>query len=381
MGKIKILCKKFINFSKILIFADYSFRYPEKKKILLFDNNLEFFLKKYVNKNQYTVLFSRHKKYNFLIILKLIFKFRFSSLNYFNDYIEYVDPKILITFSDNYPIFYKLKVPKNTKKIFAQAANRTKAGGDVFDKIKELKKSKKFNKVDEMLVFNKKVGEEYKKFIHGNVRVIGSIRSNAFNINLKKKKFDMFYISTWRDHDVKSKFTKTVNWQRIISSERTFLEKLKNFSIRNNRHLTVYGKYNSLKEEQYFTEIFDKTNWKFLKNDRMKSYKYCDAAKLIISSSSTLGYEALARGSKVVFFNYIDFDQSTKSKNFCWPYKIAKRGAFWTNDISQNSCNKIINYVSKLSSNSWKKIYLKEFKKINFINYDRNNSILRSLIK
>ena len=57
MGKIKILCKKFINFSKILIFADYSFRYPEKKKILLFDNNLEFFLKKYVNKSQYTVLF------------------------------------------------------------------------------------------------------------------------------------------------------------------------------------------------------------------------------------------------------------------------------------------------------------------------------------
>ena len=43
MGKISILCSKLINFSKILIFADYSFKNPEKKKILLFDDNLEFF--------------------------------------------------------------------------------------------------------------------------------------------------------------------------------------------------------------------------------------------------------------------------------------------------------------------------------------------------
>ena len=50
-------------------------------------------------------MFSRYEKYNFYIILKLFLRFKFSSLNYFNDFIKYVDPKIIITFSDNYPIF------------------------------------------------------------------------------------------------------------------------------------------------------------------------------------------------------------------------------------------------------------------------------------
>ena len=382
MGQIRTLCSKLINFSKILIFADYSFKYPEKKKILLFDDNLEFFLKKYVNKNQYTVLFSRHKKYNFSIILKLLLKFKFSSLNYFNDYIKYVNPNIIITFSDNYPIFYKLKAPKNAKKIFVQGANRTTAGGDVFSKIKDLKKIKKLNKVDEMLVFNEKVGKIYQRFISGKTKVIGSVKSNAFKINHKKKSFDIFYISTWRDLDLRYDFTESVSWQKIISSEKNFLKNLKDYSLKNNRKITVYGKYDSSeKEKKYFAEIFDQANWNYLKNTRMKSYHYCDAAKLIISNASTLGYEALARGSKVIFFNYHDFDSSTVSKNFCWPYRLKKNGPFWTNDISLKNCSKIISYISSLSNKEWKKIYIKEFKKINFITYDRNNSILKSLIK
>ena len=73
----------------------------------------------------------------------------------------------------------------------------------------------------------------------------------------------------------------------------------------------------------------------------MKSYHYCDAAKLIISNASTLGYEALARGSKVIFFNYHDFDSFQQyRKIFCWPYRLKKNGPFWTNDISLKNCSK-----------------------------------------
>ena len=138
-----MLLKKIIIFLKVLINAKYIFKFPQKKKILLFDDNLEFFLNRCIPKSKYSVLFSRNKNYNLLLILKLLCKFKFSYLNYFNEYIKYVDPKILLTFSDNYPIFYKLKVPKKTKKIFAQAAYRTATQEDVFFNFKKVEKNKK----------------------------------------------------------------------------------------------------------------------------------------------------------------------------------------------------------------------------------------------
>ena len=107
MKKINIFIKKLINFFKIIIYADYSFSYPSKKKVLLFDDNLEIFLRKYIPMSNYTILFSRYKKYNFLILIKLLIQLKLNSLNYFNEFISYVRPKIIITFSDNYQIFTK----------------------------------------------------------------------------------------------------------------------------------------------------------------------------------------------------------------------------------------------------------------------------------
>ena len=112
-----------------------------------------------------------------------------------------------------------------------------------------------------MLVFNEKVGKIYQRFISGKTKVIGSVKSNAFKINHKKKSFDIFYISTWRDRDLRSDFTESVSWQKIISSEKNFLKNLKNYSLKNNRKITVYGKYDSSeKEKKYFAEIFDQAN-------------------------------------------------------------------------------------------------------------------------
>jgi surface carbohydrate biosynthesis protein len=370
--------EKIINFLKIFIYANYTLSYPKKKKILLFDDNLESFLNRYVPKSKYCVLFSRHKNHNFLIILELICRFKFSHLNYFNKYIEYVKPSIILTFSDNYPIFYRLKAPKYSKKIFAQAAYRTSTFTDIFFHTEKLKKIKKYNKVDEMLVFNKKVGEMYKKFINGNSIVIGSIKSNAFKIDLKKKKFDILFISSWRNLNLNWKLSDTVNWEKIVSTEKKILVNLKNYAKINKRHITVYGKYNSNKEKEYFNNILKGSNWSYLKNDRMKSYKYCDESKLIISTVSTLGYEALSRGSKVVVFNFMNYDRSTISKNFCWPYQVPKNGPFWTSNVSQMSCDKIIDYVSKVSLKKWKNVVNREIG--NTIYYDKYNSTLRNLI-
>ena len=76
------------------------------------------------------------------------------------------------------------------------------------------------------------------------------------------------------------------------------------------------------KEKKIFLKniLGPEKNWSFLDNNRLRSYHYCDMSKLVVSSVSTLGYEAISRSSKVAIFNIFNRDNSSKSKNFCWPY-------------------------------------------------------------
>ena len=68
--------------------------------------------------------------------------------------------------------------------------------------------------------------------------------------------------------------------------------------------------------KKFFKNILGpEKNWRFLDNDRMRSYHYCDMSKLVISSVSTLGYEAISRSSKVAIFNTFNQDNSSKSKS------------------------------------------------------------------
>ena len=141
--------KSLINIFKIIIFADYSFKYPKKNKIVLWDDNLKEFLEPYVSKKNFTILYSRGKNYNILILLKTLFTKRifFRGIDYFNTFLSYVEPKILITFTDNYDIFYRIGNFKNIKKIFIQNAYRTETKEDIFFYKKKLKEEKKNLKV------------------------------------------------------------------------------------------------------------------------------------------------------------------------------------------------------------------------------------------
>ncbi len=372
--------KTLINILKIIIFADYSFKFPKKNKIVLWDDNLKEFLEPYVKHKNFTVLHSRGKSYNFLILLKTLLNkgIFFSGIDYFNTFLLYVEPKILITFTDNYDIFYRIGNFKNIKKIFVQNGYRTETKEDVFFNKKKLKKEKKDLKVDYMLTFNEKVGKKYQEFINGNYKVIGSFRSNRFKIH-KKKKIDILFISHWRAH-LNYMVTPTLSFKKWLSLHSSLVKKVHNFAKSENLNLVVYGKYKDEREKNFFKNILGpEKNWSFLDNNRLRSYHYCDMSKLVVSSVSTLGYEAISRSSKVAIFNIFNRDNSSKSKNFCWPYKIKKEGPFWTSDLSESSCNKLLKKLLTLNLKSWEKIKKENFKQI--LSYDENNQKFKRLFK
>ena len=148
---------------------------------------------------------------------------------------------------------------------------------------------------------------------------------------------------------------------------------------KNNRHLTIYGKNKDDKEKEFFIKALGKENkyWNYLSNTRDNSYHNLDKSKMVISTLSTLGIECLTRDTKVAFFNVCNFDKSTESKKFGWPYNLPNNGPFWNSELSQKSCNKLLNQVSKINRNKWHNL---KNKYSYILKYDENNKIFVKLM-
>lgn len=363
MKPLLLVFKKFKYFFLIFLHMKYSLSLPPRKKILLFDANLENSLSRYLKKSDYEILHSRKKNYNFLIFLQSLVKnfFSFSSVDYFNIYIKYVNPKIIITLSDNYVEFYRLNKPKNSKKFFIQNAWRTKQL-DIFSDIKKLQKNKKFNNVDYMFVFNQAVGKLYNTFIQGKIIPIGSFRSNTLKIKKYNKK-GVLFISHWRHHNVNFKVAHDYRFGDLLQNQIELLKFVYNTCVKKNKKLFIYGKqpkHLNKNEINFYNDILkNKKNWQFIPNEgynNNKTYKHIDRSELVVSTSSTLGYETLARGTKVAIFNIDNFTKSSLSNSFGWPVSLNAKGPFWENSISQKKCDELIKKILNYSFQEWKKI-------------------------
>ena len=124
-------------------------------------------------------------------MIKLLLKFNFKLSNYYQEYINLVRPKFLITSVDNDLRFYLFKC-NDCKKVFIQNGKRTLL--DIFFEFKKLKINQNLY-VDKMFVHNSLIAKEYKKYINGDTCSIGSFWSNFVKIKKIKKINGVQYIN------------------------------------------------------------------------------------------------------------------------------------------------------------------------------------------
>ena len=132
------------------------------------------------------------ESYNFYILIKCLFNLRFDYLFYCNQYISSCNPKIILSFLDNYKIFYLLKKNRFQKKVLIQGSFRS-------GEYDNFKKNKKFldNKVDYFFAHNKAIGKKYFSLLGSKIYSVGSFLSNNVKKKRYKKKYDLVYISTF----------------------------------------------------------------------------------------------------------------------------------------------------------------------------------------
>ena len=228
----------------------YKFIIPKRTKILIykdFDINFDKYSEKKVS------FFRYPKELNLFILLRSIFLNGTKNLylNYLKTYICFTDPKFIITKIDNDINFYRLK-KFFKKKIFIAIQNGYRSDiGCIRNFFKELKYLKEKNlQSDFLFSFNKRVGDEYKKFIKTKIIVLGSFRNNLVRIkksNLKKKyilfisQFAPQKSATYLLQDNKQK----VFWKDHNSAEKIIFKFLYKFCKENKFSLKLIPKTSS----------------------------------------------------------------------------------------------------------------------------------------
>lgn len=375
---------KFIKIFILLFKFKYSFKFPRKNKFLIYDHVRSDYLKIYIK--NFTIYQNRFDE-NLIIYIPLIIKclinLEFNRSSYKKYFINHVNPKIIITSNDNQVAFFLLKnlFPKI---IFIAIQGFWKLNVST-DSIYSFKRFKNL-KCDYFFCYNKYIAKIYKKFIDcKNFIIIGSFESNIYPIKKIIKKNTYTFISQFKtfksDNDKFIKKYTIGDWRK---RELLFLNNLKE-AIDSNYKIKVIGRSDSNEEINYYKKIFRK-RLIFVKNSRLDPkkkqniFKHLDKSEIIFTLDSTLGYESLARGSKVLFFSIRDnLDENTRSGlRFCWPQKKKEKGLNWTNNYSKNEIKKLIKINKNISRNKWKKFIRANFSET-FI-YNKNNTFLRKFL-
>ena len=345
------IIKKYLIF---FLLSKKVFFLPKKKRILIFDQTGSHNFFKYLKKYDYSILKTRFEEFNIPILLKTVFQFNFTYHSYVNNYINCVSPKIILTFIDNNPTFYKLKKKESGfKTIFVQNGIRS-SFNDIFA-IKN-KLNKKENNVDKMFLANKIYCKKYSSFVNGKTIPIGFFRNNMVKISKRSKKKEVLYVSVFRNYKKSVKIFKDVTYGDFFSNDPYFFKWLDNYCLQSNLKINILTRASNVKdflyEKKYFKQFFSSPNLIFENNN---PYKHLDRFEYVITNDSTLGIENLARGGKTGFVCNAPNKFPLTTRKFGFNENLKKNGPFWTRENNSRQFKRVLDYLIKSKRKSWNK--------------------------
>jgi len=338
----------FFLFAKNFLNARWIFTKPKKKKYLVYDFNNSNYLFNYIKKEESAIYYTRWEEINLFIILHIIINYGFKNLktNYKMVFFNYVRPKIAITLMSSYVAFYKLK--SQFPNIITIAVQDS-LGNSEFIKI--LKKTKKNTlSCDYFLFFSDSFKKLYEKyiFIKKKSLIVGSFRNNHYSYKSTNKKKIIFISKT--NWNTKEALNEIILLKFIIKYLRNNKQGKVDICLKSN-NASVIGYFKKNLNLDYINIIPKKDSYIIVKN-----------YENILFTDSTLGYECLARGKKV-----ISFGLGSLKKNWCiqngfqpinkfgYPNKFKDDGIFWSNASSEEKINKLLKNILCMKQSTFNK--------------------------
>lgn len=369
--------------------SKFIFKKENRADILLLDQNyasLNFSNKKVkvMNFNEINIY------YILLAFFYLIFPKKNNPKSFNKLYRKYIyldiDAQLAIGHEINFKIFtYKELLPHKKTIVYQHGfywdvhADRTL---DHYSKIKS----------DYFFVFDK-----WHKKIFKNVKtkfiVNGSTKNNEINITKNKKKYDLMFISEFRNLDLnnaqgpsplikKNKkgyfshtFANNSPHMRYKDVVLVYILKLLNEYCNENKKKICVAR-SSLRKEK-INKVYEEDEKifydEYLNNyytENINSYELSEKSELVICLSSNMGPELLARGKKVLFLN-----ANTLIND--WHFLKSDLGPFWYKGKDPKIIKDKINFMLRLSQKKWMKILQKSRSQMIF---DKGNKKIKKII-
>ena len=310
---------------------------------------------------------------NVFAALRMLVIGKKSLFNYTIAYLKLFKPKFAFTFLDNNIEFYKLAAifPK-TKFIAIQngyRANYANQIGSGFFDLLEKESAKNTLTATAVCVLGKTSGDQYSQYIQSRSIVTGSLKNNMIGSQIRPtERFDIVYVSQHAPFEIPSSEVRFYFGEQSISASEFYAieQKIVCFlaerTIRLHQSFAVLGKRtdSSPFEREYFVSAAKPAPIHFIpRTSDVSTYEFCNSASLIVTADSTVGYEFLARGNKVVFLSgrikAVDDNLLGESSDtdFGFPLELGESGPFWTNTANDSEFEHVIRSVQSMSDAQW----------------------------
>ena len=349
----------------------FSFALPKGQQVALIDASGISILNKYIPEKNISIIDIEH--INAFVLLRMLVAGKKSLFDYTVAYIKIFKPRFVFTFLDNNVDFYKLSAIFPKVKFIAiqngQRANyANQMGFGFFDLLKKESLDCKLS-AHAICVLGTTSADQYTQYIEAKPVVTGSLKNNLIGNQIKPTEhFDIVYVSQHAPFEIPNSEVKFFFGNRSITAAQfyTIEQKIVRFlaarSKQTNQSFAVLGKRtdSSSYERDFFSSAASPNTVRFIpRTSETSTYEFCNSASLIVTTDSTIGYEFLARGNKVVFLsgriNAVsnELPRDVHDTDFGFPLELGASGPFWTNMASELEFEQVIRSVQSMSDAQW----------------------------
>jgi surface carbohydrate biosynthesis protein len=362
----------------------WRFKKPKQRDVLLYFKTGTDVISPYFAPNEFQVLDLRESEVNIAIAIRCLLTRDLSSDNYAREFIKAAKPKLILTFIDNFPPYYLLKNEFPNIEVWLIQNGVRSDRGDLFGLLKATSSSRT-NQVDKMFVLGGAIGKKYLEYISGEIVVHGSLKNNLVSISPPKKN-SVAYISTYRPGQKRSFVVPEsrpelpITYEQIVTQRERVVLWLAKYCAENNLKLTIVGKdENPQREENYYRSLLKNYKFEFVaRRQSSSSYEAIDRSEFVVFTSSTLGYESLARGKRTAALMLDAEIIGAEALRFGWPAELQDDGPFWTHQLNEARLREIMDFLRKVDDAEWDEIRKQTIKDV--IVFDPDNCKFRESV-
>jgi surface carbohydrate biosynthesis protein len=348
-----------------------SFALPKRQQVALADASGISILNKYIPDDDISII--DIERMNVFALFRMLVAGKKSLFDYTVAYIKIFKPQFVFTFLDNNVDFYKLAAIFPGVKFIAiqngQRANyANQLGFGFFDHLKNESAKYKLS-AHAICVLGTTSAKQYTQYIKAKPVVTGSLKNNLIgNQIMPAERFDIVYVSQHAPFEIpisEMKFFfghKSITAEEFYTIEQKIVRFLAAHSKQTNQSFAVLGKRtdSSQFEREFFASAASPYNIQFIpRTSDTSTYEFCNSASIIVTADSTIGYEFLARGNRVVFLsgriNAVSDELSREAHDtdFGFPLELGTSGPFWTNAANESEFERVIRSVQSMSDAQW----------------------------